>query len=247
MVSNELNVSITIPYTTTVTFGSVQLMLMVGGQYNDFYDSQSQLNGIQHLKIIQGSTIIYDDAFDYMQEGFSMTLNAGTYTVIVNTSANAGFGAIGQQYYLTGGLRGILYLEMIAKTKFGNNGFYSYWGSNNYFYYRSDVGGKIRGGFDAPCVPCVAAYITSAGTIQSKSGRLSSNLMAVRTSTGIYKITHNVGHANYIVNATARSTTALFCRVDANGYNANDCQIIVHSDTGALTNSDIFITITEMV
>lgn len=194
LITNAVTVEITVPYQTTVSFNrSNTLSLLVDGvEATNFDDPQSQPDDVQHLKIMKGNFTVYDSSYYYyLYEFVRLQLDAGVYTVTITTSCNAYDGLTGGEYELTGGLSGITYSEVIAKTKFGNNGFYSYWGANTFFYFSQATGLKVRGPVDMPGVPSTIAYISWNGGIARQTGRV--QITCSKTGTGYYSIQHKLG------------------------------------------------------
>lgn len=134
-------------------------------------------------------------------------------------------------------------------TIFGANGFARITDGYNYDYFSDtiakfsrgenkhllldDTKTQIKGTFDAPGL-LAAGSVTSGGGLNNSIGKVT---QSERLSTGLYMVTHSVGHTNYAVNLTLFNTGAQLTAVITNKANTSFSVRIVNPSNNNLVDS----------
>lgn len=154
----------------------------------------------------------FTSSIAFAGNNFSAPVRAGTYIIHAEHSGHGG-SQLDQIFGVT--LKGkdsatnITAIGYKFKTKIGNDGFFSYWGEENFVYYQKNSGFKAKlpaAKWDVPGV-LLSATVSSGGGWNAVWGAKAGGTAAQKNSTGRYTVYHTVGHANYQVYASAHSAS----------------------------------------
>lgn len=166
----------------------------------------------------------------------SIALPAGTYTLNLYQSSGDTQHVIPMA---TADISGVSNVDIItaishvARTKIGNDGFYSFWQPNNYLYYSNQSGLMYKGNSDIPGVLATGS-ISSGGNHVNMWGAKTSNSAITKGGTGIYNVPHNVGSGNFTVLITP-VTDNVNARVTQK--NSNMFQVTIRNMAGNLVDA----------
>ena len=140
--------------------------------------------------------------------------------------------------YTTGASFTITTTSVVAQTEIGTDGFCSVWAADNYFHF-SNAGLKIKGAVNMQGV-LGSGTSSSGGSLSNVIGSIAS---AVKDSTGIYTITHNLGFSTYMVMITPITSNAkLNPVITSKGIDTVTIKIVdASNDTATDTSFDILI------
>lgn len=135
-----------------------------------------------------------------------------------------------------------LFVNDIQQVRYGIDGLMAFYSAQKYFYLSNKSGQpflQMRGEMDIPGLRG-SASVSSGGVATSVFGVA---LTAQLTSTGLYTVTHNLGHTNYVAHPSIINSSGRINAVITGKFN-DYCTIrIVNTYSDALINSGFDITI----
>lgn len=135
-----------------------------------------------------------------------------------------------------------LFVNDIQQVRYGIDGLMAFYSAQKYFYLSNKSGQpflQMRGEMDIPGLRG-SASVSAGGSANSIFGIA---LSAQLTSTGLYTVTHNLGHTNYVAHPNIINSSGRINAVITGKFN-DYCTIrIVNTYSDALTNSAFDITI----
>jgi hypothetical protein len=147
---------------------------------------------------------------------YSHGLTAGIYYIYLMSYAYTSGATSTARAYISGlsATPDIISLTgLVSKTRIGNDGLFSFWNANKYFYFSEQFGLSVRGATDIPA-GLGGASINSSGTVVSWWGKITLASQIVKSGSN-YTITHNIGDTNYSLILTPKSTNVPYF-LDAN-------------------------------
>lgn len=151
--------------------------------------------------------------------GFSLNVNSGTYTLIYKISVYAYLdGGDAYDIFATNSGVKVEIQQGVGKTEIGKNGFYSYFGSNNFVHYSQENGLVFKGNLNVPGF-LASGSINISGGKSLLCGSKNNTTAAAYTATGIYDVSHIAG-ANYqvMLNALGDNITAYLVSKSTNSF-----------------------------
>ena len=158
---------------------------------------------------------------------------AGTYTVYlqidVSVVIDEGYEDVTVNYAVSNSY--VRYIESVEKSFIGKDGLFSYFSSSEYMHFKKTQGLKVKGATDLPGV-LVAGSMSSAGSVTKEWGAKYTS--GSRSTTGVYKIDHSIGHTNYSVQVTSLTSARL---AYIGSKNNNYVLINMTNTSGTLTDT----------
>jgi hypothetical protein len=129
-----------------------------------------------------------------------------------------------------------LFVNDIEQVRYGLDGLMAFYSAQKYFYLSNKSGQpflQMRGEMDIPGLRG-SASVSASGIIANKFGLVTESVL---NSTGVYTVSHSVGHTNYSVNLTIVSTNAQLNAVVTEKASTYFTIKIVNASNNAVTSS----------